>query len=303
MAKNRLPAAVCAVVGEVLRGSHPTLDALFLAAGAPGPPPALPHGTKWKTWLLQASNDPKVDSLALLGNVIEEFMDLPPKPGKVVNEFGSEEDAVAYYKRKRERLEKVLEEHGLRYFSGGRILPQGEPPPTVTSTAQNGKAPESGPRKPSSLDELLRTIIRGLPRAMHPLTHRRRGATPLTFDSEYDIQDLLHSQLRPWVSDIRPEEGGPSLAGSNTRMDFLLPKHSLVIETKRVRDRAHAKKIGDELIIDIEHYRKHPNCKRLLCVIYDPYHLIPNPQGLVSDLAGKKGADGSLEVQIEIISG
>ena len=87
------------------------------------------------------------------------------------------------------------------------------------------------------------------------------------FDSEYDIQDLLHSQLRPWIHDIRPEEYTPSYAGSSTRMDFLLPEHNLVIELKRVHDKVHAAKIGDELIIDIEHYRRHSQCNRLWCVI------------------------------------
>ena len=87
----------------------------------------------------------------------------------------------------------------------------------------------------------------------------------MTFESEYDIQDLIHAQLRPWVSDIRPEEFTPSYAGSATRMDFLLPDHKLVIEIKRVRDKTHASKVSDELIIDIEHYRRHQCCDRLWC--------------------------------------
>ena len=47
-----------------------------------------------------------------------------------------------------------------------------------------------------------------------------------------------------------------------------------VIELKFVRDRTHAKRIGDELIIDIEHYRVHPQCKTLGCVVYDPDNLL-----------------------------
>jgi hypothetical protein len=83
---TKLPLAVCAAAADVLRGAHQTLEALFTAAGEPGPPPNLAHHSKWKTWLLQASDDPSVDSLALLGTVIEEFMDPPPKPReKVVN--------------------------------------------------------------------------------------------------------------------------------------------------------------------------------------------------------------------------
>jgi hypothetical protein len=271
--------AVCAVVAEVLSGSHPTLDALFEAAGAPGPPPALPHHSKWKTWLFRAGNDPQVDSLALLGNLIEEFMDLPPAPASyTIDAVGNTIDAVADYRRKRDRLNSILEEHGFRYFRDGRVLPNGQEPSATNGTSEHPRLPTE-PQRPSTLEELLHTIIRGLPRAMHPLTHRRKGVFSLSFDSEYDIQDLLHSQLRPWIADIRPEEFTPSYAGSSTRMDFLLPRYSLVLETKRVRDKVHATKIGDELIIDIEHYRKHPKCDRLWCVVYDPVRLIPNPSG------------------------
>jgi hypothetical protein len=171
-----------------------------------------------------------------------------------------------------------------------------------TSTQASPLAAE--PQKPTTLEELLQTLIRGLPRAMYPLTHRRKGVQSLSFESEYDIQDLLHSQLRPWVADIRPEEFTPSYAGSSTRMDFLLPAQKLVIETKRIRDRSHAVKVGDELIIDIEHYRRHPECDRLWCVVYDPQRLIPNPTGLVTDLEGHRSTpDGSVQVRVFVFSG
>lgn len=137
---------------------------------------------------------------------------------------------------------------------------------------------------------------------MHPLTHRRKGSQQLNFSNEYDVQDLLHVLLRPWVSDIRPEEFTPSYAGSNARMDFLLPAHNLVIELKFIRDRIHAKRIGDELIIDIEHYRVHPKCKTLWCVIYDSKKLLINSEGLRSDLEGKRSKDdGELIVKVFVV--
>lgn len=305
MANVRLPMAVCAAVADVLNGSHATLDALFEAAGAPGPPPDLAHHSKWKTWLFRAGNDPNVDSLALVGNLIEEFMDLPPLPSnKTAGDFfGFTHDPVAKYNQRRERLSRVLEEHGFRYFRGGRILPNGEVP---LAPASGPEPPASAlePRKPSAIEELLQVLVRGLPRAMHPLTHRRKGAQPLTFNSEYDIQDLLHAQLRPWIADIRPEEFTPSYAGSSTRMDFLLPAYRLVLEMKRIRDKPHAAKVGDELIIDIEHYRRHPDCDRLWCVVYDPLQLIQNPTGLVTDLEGHRSTtDGSVHVRVFVFGG
>jgi hypothetical protein len=288
----RLSKSLCAVVGEVLAstGSHPTLDELFLSAGAPGEPPALSHGSKWKTWLFRTGQDPNVDSLAVLGNLLEEFMDLPPE----------DPEALQQWKAKRSRVQAVLEENGLRYFRFGRVLPQGTPP--AAELRDEVAAAVQHPGKPARVEELLEVVVRGLRRAMHPLTHRRKGVQPLTFGNEYDVQDLLHALLRPWISDIRPEEFTPSYAGSSTRMDFLLPAHELVIETKIVRDRTHAKKIGDELIIDIEHYRRHPNCKTLWCVVYDPDHLITNAPGLKNDLEGqRKSKDGEVTVNAFIL--
>ena len=302
MTNIRLPAAVCAAATEVLEGSHQTLGALFEDAGVPGPPPDLPHGAKWKTWLFHAGADPNVDSLAVLGRLIEEFMDLPPlaSPSSGFEGFlGINHDPVAVYKEKRARLNAVLEEHGFRYFRGGRIIPKGEVPPGPMPETANTS---THPQNPSNVEELLQTILKGLPRAMNPLEHRRKDARSLTFESEYDIQDLIHSQLRPWVSDIRPEEFTPSYAGSATRMDFLLPKHRLVIEVKRIRDKSHAARVGDELILDIEHYRRHPDCARLWCAVYDPDLLIRNPTGMISDLESNQSkSDGSVSVHVLVI--
>jgi hypothetical protein len=284
----RLSKALCAVVGDVLAstGSHASLDALFESAGAPGEPPALAHHAKWKEWLFRAGQDPTVDSLVVLGNVLEEFMDLAPKQG--TPEFDT-------WKDKRDRVEAALEDNGLRYYRFGRVLPQGE---TVQHSPVSTSHEASGaPVKPGKVEELLEIIVRGLRRAMHPLTHRRKGFQPLSFSNEYDVQDLLHALLRPWIGDIRPEEFTPSYAGTSTRMDFLLPTHALIIETKIVRDRAHAKRIGDELIIDIEHYRRHPDCKRLWCVVYDPDQLITNAQGLKDDLEGSRSSN---DVQVVV---
>ena len=160
-------------------------------------------------------------------------------------------------------------------------------------------AATTAPRSGTCLVTVISVLIRGLQRAMHPLTHRRKGAAVLSFSTEYDVQDLLHSLLRPWVADIRPEEFTPSYAGSSTRMDFLLPAHGMVIELKFVRDRSHAKNVGNELIIDIEHYRKHPDCRSLWCVIYDPQSLLTNAEGLRKDLEGRRTmADGWVDVRL-----
>ena len=155
----------------------------------------------------------------------------------------------------------------------------------------------------AGLKDLLEVLVKGLRRAMHPLTHRRKGAQPLTFANEYDVQDLLHALLRPWVADIRPEEFTPSYAGSSTRMDLLLPAYRVVIETKVVRDRPHGKRVGEELIVDIDHYSKHPDCRMLWCVVYDPDHLVQNAEGLKADLEGTRTYNGvSFVVRVFVLS-
>jgi hypothetical protein len=62
------------------------------------------HGSKWKGWLFRAGQDPNIDSLALLGNVLEEVMDLPP----------ADPAAVETWREKRGRIDSTLEQNGLR---------------------------------------------------------------------------------------------------------------------------------------------------------------------------------------------
>lgn len=289
MGNKRLSRGLCAVVGNFIQGSHPTLDALFVSSGAPGEPPALAHHSKWKEWLFRAGQDDVVDSLVVLGNVLEEFMDTPPI------------DAIMHtdWVQRRQLVTDALKADGLSYFRGGQVLPDStSTSDPSTPSVEIGKTTA----KPTTIEELLMVLVKGLPRAMSPLVHRRKGSVNLSFLTEYDVQDLLHAMLRPWVSDVRPEEFTPSFAGSSTRMDFLLYEHQIVIETKLVRDKSHARKIGDELIIDIEHYRSHPSCSILWCVIYDPNHYIENATGLSHDLDGQStNSKGSLQTKVMVI--
>lgn len=78
-----------------------------------------------------------------------------------------------------------------------------------------------------------------------------------------------------------------------------MPAYGIVIETKIVRDRSHARRVGDELIVDIEHYRRHPLCSSLWCIVYDPDQLITNAGGLINDLKGSRSTpDGKVNVRI-----
>ena len=67
-------------------------------------------------------------------------------------------------------------------------------------------------------------------------------------------------------------------------MDFLLKDEKIVIETKMTRKGLKKKEIGEQLIIDIEKYKNHPDCETIVCFVYDPNGEIDNPAGLIKDL-------------------
>ena len=116
------------------------------------------------------------------------------------------------------------------------------------------------------------------------LRSRRENRPTLDVGDEYDVQDLFHALLRIPFDDVRPEEWTPSYAGGASRVDFLLPEIESVVEIKKTRPNLSSKELGEQLIIDIAKYRKHPSCRTLFCFVYDPDGRISNPRGIESDL-------------------
>lgn len=124
------------------------------------------------------------------------------------------------------------------------------------------------------------------------LRNRHNSRDTLDIEDEYDVQDLFHALLTLEFNDIRPEEWAPSYAGGASRIDFLLKQEQIIIEIKKTRKALKAKDIGEQLIIDIERYKVHPNCKILICFVYDPDGWIANPRGIENDLnGGHEGID------------
>ena len=106
-----------------------------------------------------------------------------------------------------------------------------------------------------------------------------------------------HALLKLEFDDVRPEGWTPSYAGSASRMDFLLKKERIVLEIKKTRKGLAAKEIGDQLLVDISRYQKHPECQTLVCFVYDPEGRISNPQGIENDLTRQQD-DFSVKVFI-----
>lgn len=153
----------------------------------------------------------------------------------------------------------------------------------IASTEKDGL--ESIPA-PSNLAKIEK-ICRRFKIVARQLRNRYQGRDTLEINDEYDVQDLFHALLKLEFDDVRAEEVTPSYAGGSSRTDFLLKNERVVVETKKTRQGLSDNEIGKELIIDIERYQTHSDCKLLICFIYDPEGKIGNPQGLINDLEGR----------------
>lgn len=151
-------------------------------------------------------------------------------------------------------------------------------------------------RERDSLEILVRLFTR-FHIVAQQLRERHGGRPTLEITDEYDVQDLLHALLRLEFDDVRPEDHVPAYAGGRSRVDFLLKREQIVVEAKRTRDGLGATEVGAQLLVDIGRYRAHPDCKTLVCFVYDPEGRIKNPRGIEDDLTG---GDHGLPVRVFI---
>ncbi|MFC6023850.1 hypothetical protein ACFP2T_47825, partial [Plantactinospora solaniradicis] len=148
----------------------------------------------------------------------------------------------------------------------------------------------AGPATPplyreSSRLTTITTLLRRFPAIVRELNNRHASRTSLVdIADEYDVQDLLRGVLRGLFDDVRDEEYTPSRGGVTSRMDLLLKGEQIVIETKMTRPSLDQRTVAKELAIDKEFYRSHPNCRALVCFVYDPTYRLANPTALEDDL-------------------
>jgi hypothetical protein len=148
---------------------------------------------------------------------------------------------------------------------------------------------------------VLHEIAASLPTSIKSLTDR--GAlTPFAVESERDLQDVLLLILRSIFQDTRREDWTPSAAGNAKRIDIVIPSARLLVETKFVRDRRHAKRIADELRVDIESYHHHPACGTFFGFVWDPQRFMDDPAQLEQDLsAPRTKGDASFDVVLRVV--
>lgn len=133
--------------------------------------------------------------------------------------------------------------------------------------------------------EEIELVTSRFPIVARQLENRYNDRATIEIGDEYDVQDLLHGLLRIYFQDVREEEWSPSYAGTSPRIDFLLKNDSVGVEVKMARSNHKQKAIKEELAIDKDHYRSHPECDTLVCFVYDPEFVIENPIGFENDIS------------------
>lgn len=108
---------------------------------------------------------------------------------------------------------------------------------------------------------------------------------PVEVANERDFQDVVEALLLALFDDVRREDPASQVAGGASRLDFQIPEIGVVIELKMTRDGLTDRKVGEELLIDAGRYPKHPDCRAILAVIFDPDRRLRNPRGLERDLS------------------
>ncbi len=152
-----------------------------------------------------------------------------------------------------------------------------------TTATEDPKDDEQGHIRPNAFS-LVELICLRFHYVARQLRSRHANRQTLSIEDEYDAQDLFHALLKLHFDDVRAEEWTPSYAGGSSRVDFLLKDEKIIVELKKTRTSLSDKTIGEQLIVDASRYRAHPDCKALICFVYDPEGRVGNPVGLERDL-------------------
>lgn len=127
-------------------------------------------------------------------------------------------------------------------------------------------------------------ILNWFHKCAQELRYRYSDRETITINDEYDVQDLLRSLLKIFYDDVRAEDFSPSNAWWNSRIDLILPQEKIIIETKMASERLKDKDLGEQILIDIWRYAKHPDYEKLVVFIYDKWDFVRNKKWLIGDL-------------------
>ena len=135
--------------------------------------------------------------------------------------------------------------------------------------------------------EIFDTVFSRFHKVARQLRTRYDDRPTLEIEDEHDAQNLLHALLQLYFDDVSKEEWIPSYGKSESRQDFLLKNEKVVIVVKKACLNMKDKDLDEQLVIDIEQYKDHPDCENIVCFVYDPEGRLGDPQGIMNDLNTK----------------
>jgi hypothetical protein len=118
-----IPNSVIGAVSNVIAAdyySHSKLNALFMESGAPGDVPEGNCEKKCTNWLMRCNQDPDIDAMQILGQVIQNFMDRESTSSLFANA-----QVEATLQEGRDRITSSLARNNLTYKPNGYVIKSG----------------------------------------------------------------------------------------------------------------------------------------------------------------------------------
>lgn len=141
--------------------------------------------------------------------------------------------------------------------------------------------------------EAILAVRAGRPKKSRGLLPR----PPYGVEDEYDVQDLLWVFLKMHAPDARREDPTPVIAGSATRIDFVLASHGIGIEVKLLRQGDRIEQVKTALLRDLHDAARRPDLRYLVMFIVEK---ASGMGSALEELAGKHGSIEAVVVRVAI---
>jgi hypothetical protein len=126
--------------------------------------------------------------------------------------------------------------------------------------------------------EILTDIFKNFHRFAQQLKIRQNGASPISIEDEYALQDYIHAILRLHFRDVKNEVSQSKYCGKESRIDFALKGERIGIEVKFASENLKDGRLRNQLIEDKEQYIKSSQFDVIIFFIYDPQMVLNKPE-------------------------
>jgi hypothetical protein len=125
----------------------------------------------------------------------------------------------------------------------------------------------------------LESLLRRVPLVVRQLRSRTSDRPPFRIEDEHDLEDLLRALLPIHFDEVATESRTPPY-DPGTRTDFLVHSGAVALTAKRVRPSTEERRLAAQLEEDAAYHARRPECRTLVCFLYDPEGLLTDPRRL-----------------------